>query len=122
MIFDTNTLIYLSKNILKIEDIIFPETKPKISLITYIEWLGYDFILPKEQVYRERICASYEVIHLSDQIINETISLRKRNKIKLPDAIIYATALAEGLPLITNNTDDFKKLGDRVQLIDPFTL
>lgn len=59
---------------------------------------------------------------LTDDIADETINLRRDNKIKLPDAIIYATALVEGLSLVTNNISDFKSLNRNVKLIDPFTI
>ena len=39
-------------------------------------------------------------------------------KIKLPDAIIAASALTHGLRLMTRNVDDFKATG--VELINPW--
>lgn len=51
-----------------------------------------------------------------------TIELRKKYRIKLPDAIIYATALVERQSLLTNNTVDFIKLDNQVKLINPFDL
>ncbi len=38
--------------------------------------------------------------------------IRKTNRIKLPDAIIYATALVNNLTLITRNTSDFPPFKD----------
>jgi predicted nucleic acid-binding protein len=70
----------------------------------------------------ERICSSCQIVGLSDAIIRETIKLRTHNRIKLPDAIIYATAIAEGGPLFTNNISDFKNLPSKVELINPFNL
>lgn len=120
MIFDTNVLIYLSKYTLSPQKILFQPAK--ISVITKIEALGYNFTKPDEHQLLLDICKVLPVVPLSDAIAEETINIRKQHKIKLPDAIIYATALIEGLPLLTNNTDDFKKLGTRVKLIDPFNL
>lgn len=122
MIFDTNVLIFVSKNILKITDILSPDVPPSISVISFIEALGYPFKSLDDEHYMKMICSSCTVIDLNDLIIAETIKIRKKHKIKLPDAIIYATALIEGKPLLTNNTDDFKKLGGQVKLIDPFNL
>jgi predicted nucleic acid-binding protein len=62
------------------------------------------------------------IVSLTDEIAEATIRLRTLNKIKLPDAIIYATALVQNLPLLTNNIADFKSLGDKVELINPFDL
>jgi predicted nucleic acid-binding protein len=122
VIFDTNILIFIEKNVLKIENLIDRKTQPKISIISYIESLGYAFKTDEDLIYMRQLCDICHVIPLSDAIVLETINLRGKHKIKLPDAIIYATALIEDSPLLTNNTDDFKKLGNRVKLIDPFTL
>jgi predicted nucleic acid-binding protein len=48
-----------------------------------------------------------KVIEVDKIIIQNCIDLRKNHKIKLPDAIIAATAIARDLILITNNEKDF---------------
>jgi len=122
VIFDTNVLIYLSKNLLKIEDLITSDTKQAISVISYIETLGFPFATAEDYVYMKKICSSFIVIPLSDPIVSETISLRKNYKIKLPDAIIYSTAIVEKTPLLTHNVKDFQFLKSGVELLDPFNL
>jgi len=47
---------------------------------------------------------------LTDDIANMVIDIRQQFKIKTPDAIIGATALAHGFDIVTNNVDDFKNL------------
>jgi len=54
------------------------------------------------------ICSHANIYELTDNIINETIRLRKQVRIKIPDAIIAATALINDFVLITRNIDDFK--------------
>ncbi|HRI59488.1 MAG TPA: PIN domain-containing protein [Saprospiraceae bacterium] len=58
---------------------------------------------------------------LTDDIANQTISIRKSVKIKLPDAVIAATALIHGLELISRNEADFKKIPGLV-LVNPFAI
>jgi predicted nucleic acid-binding protein len=48
----------------------------------------------------------------------EAIKLRKNHSIKLPDALIAATALNGGYILVTRNETDFKNLG--LQIYNPF--
>jgi len=120
VVFDTNILIYLSKYILKPEGLITNETA--ISVVTKIEALGYSFQVIEEYQLLAEICNALTIVPLSDDIANETIRLRKDYRIKLPDAIIYATALVKNLPLLTNNINDFKSLDGRVELINPFGL
>jgi len=120
VIFDTNVLIYLSKFKLDPEKIL--KEKAAISVITKIEALGYPFPNIEEHNLLKAICAELDIVPLSDIISEETIKLRTRYKVKLPDAIIYATALVQKVPLLTNNITDFKSLSGQVRLIDPFTL
>ena len=74
-----------------------------ISFVTFIEYLGYKDI----SFASEEFISLAEVIEIDRQIIRFCIILRRNYKIKLPDAIIAATALARGLILITNNEKDF---------------
>jgi len=93
----TNGLNFLAKIIN--EDFI-------ISFITLIEYLGYKDISKSS----EEFIALAEVIEIDKIIIQNCIELRKKHKIKLPDAIIAATALTYNLILITNNEKDFKDI------------
>ena len=51
-----------------------------------------------------------KIYHIDDEIINKTIELRKKYKIKLPDTIIAATAIVNGFILISHNFKDFQKI------------
>jgi toxin FitB len=51
-------------------------------------------------------------------IIDRAILVRKAKRIKVPDAIIAATALEKECSLITRNVEDFKGIAGLV-VIDP---
>ena len=55
------------------------------------------------------------VFEMNSQIKQKVISLKQSYKIKLPDAIIAATAIVYNLPFITSDAD-FKKIKE-LQLI-----
>ena len=93
---------------------------PVISIMTQIEVLGFNNAPEIETFLNEFIEASL-VIPLNDDIVKTTIEIRKKNKIKTPDAIIAATAIVLGYPLITRNTSDFKKLNS-LKIIDPWSI
>jgi predicted nucleic acid-binding protein len=93
---------------------------PIISIMTQIEVLGFNNQTEIEAFLNEFIEASL-VIPLNDDIVKATIEIRKKNKIKTPDAIIAATAIELDYPLITRNTSDFKKLSG-LKIIDPWGL
>lgn len=71
------------------------------SPITRMELLGFPGITGAEDsLIRERL-ASFSIIPLSPVIEEQTIALRRSRKIKLPDAIIAATAVSENIELLT---------------------
>ena len=53
------------------------------------------------------------------EIIEKVISIRQQHKIKLPDAIILATALIGDLELVTANVADFIHIDPNLKIINP---
>ncbi|QXV67265.1 type II toxin-antitoxin system VapC family toxin [Mucilaginibacter sp. 21P] len=120
VIFDTNILIYLSNYTLSPEKLFLKHAS--ISVITKIEALGFAFKNAEEHDLIVKLCNELSIIHLNDAIVEATINIRRANRIKLPDAVIYATALVQQQPLLTHNVADFKSIDNKVELIDPFAL
>lgn len=91
---------------------------PNISVINKIEILRFNTL---ENDYKMLLSfvESSNVFNLTEDIIEKTISICKLTKIKLPDAIIAATALTHNLVLITRNTADFKRI-DKLNLFNPW--
>lgn len=52
------------------------------------------------------------IYYVDNQIVEKTISIRKTKKIKLPDALLAATAIIYGFTLLTRNVDDFVGIDD----------
>jgi predicted nucleic acid-binding protein len=88
-----------------------------ISFITYIEFLGYKDVSQS----MENFIALATIIEVNKPIINQTILLRKAYRIKLPDAIIAATAIVHNLTLISHNTKDFVNIKG-LPIFDPYSL
>lgn len=61
---------------------------------------------------------SMQMIELDSEIAQETIKLRRKYKIKLPDALIAATAMRRKIPLWTHNAKDFKMIAG-LKIYDP---
>lgn len=93
-----------------------------ISIISKMELLGYAFNSNLEEDYISELIDSLNVVPLNDAVVNMTIAIRKNNKIKLPDAIIYATAQVMNGKLLTNNIADFEKINGNVELFNPLNL
>ena len=94
--------------------------RPNISVISQIEVLRFNDTPENEAVLKEFINMS-KIHPLSNSIVEYTIKLCKQTKIKLPDAIIVATAIVEGYTLVTRNIDDFKKISALI-LLNPWDI
>ena len=117
---DTNILIYLSKQELKLEDFASEDDELYISVITLMEAKGYQFSSKKEEILIDTLCENLITADLTNHIIETVIRLRKINRIKLPDAIILATAIENNLKLITRNTKDFEVAAPSDIVFNPF--
>ena len=80
-----------------------------MSVVVRIELLSWQGA-PAEMQALEDFIAATEVLPLDELVTQRTIRLRQQHRVKLPDAIIAATALAHGLPLLTRNVSDFQAL------------
>jgi len=115
---DTNIIIYLTQKKIKINDFAREVDNLCISTITYMEALGFPFQDRKEETAITKLCDSFERIFLTEDIERQTILIRKMHKIKLPDAIIAATAITCHLTLVSVNSSDFSKIAG-LRLLSP---
>jgi predicted nucleic acid-binding protein len=115
---DTNIIIHLSYGELNTSDFSSSGDRLCISAITYMEALGYPFKTKEDESFVKMLCNSFDLLDLTKPIIEKTIEIRKKSKIKLPDAIIAASALVNNAALVTNNVKDFKTI-DGISIINP---
>jgi predicted nucleic acid-binding protein len=90
---------------------------PNISIITQIELLCWDSDKMTAQSVKDFIDDSV-VMNINANVISYCVALRKGKRIKTPDAIIAATAMAYGYTLITANEKDFANIKG-LRLINP---
>lgn len=105
-IFDSNILIDFANGWPAAADTIrrFPERL--ISVVTWVEFLTG---VPEPQIEKAKsfISDMFEVVYPEEEIYDITLTLRRQRRLRLPDAMIYATARSLKMPLITRNTKDF---------------
>ncbi|MDD2716132.1 MAG: type II toxin-antitoxin system VapC family toxin [Candidatus Wallbacteria bacterium] len=97
---DTNAII----DLLKVNSIfskLEKSAKFSLSFISELELLSYKNIEPLEEKSIRNLIGKAGIIDINDKIKAETIRLRRKYNLKLPDAIICATALSHDLTLIT---------------------
>lgn len=112
-VFDTNILIDYLNGYKQAEKTLEKYNDKKISIITYIELLAGTKTEEEKQVIRALLEEEFEVLDLDVRISEETAEIRSnsivnKNKLKLPDCIILATANTQAIPLVTRNSSDFK--------------
>lgn len=122
-LWDTNTTIYYLQQQFpppaeKFIDETLIDFVPALSVITEIELLCWKTPTDKDLEILHNFINDTLVFELEKDIKLKTAEIRKAHKIKLPDAIIAATALAYDLTLLTRNVGDFKKI-DGLSLINP---
>lgn len=122
-LWDTNTAIYYLQQQFplpaeKFIDNTLIDFEPAISVITEIELLCWKTTDQKDVEVLHNFINDALVFELEDEIKLKTAEIRRSHKIKLPDAIIAATAIAYNLTLLTRNVRDFKNI-DGITLINP---
>ncbi len=88
-----------------------------ISVISEIEVLGHHSATKEV----EEFIGLANLFEIDKSIRTATIQLRKQYKIKLPDAIIAATALTHGFALVTQNEKDFVNI-DGLKVVNPYNV
>ncbi len=114
---DSNIIIYLSKREVPLS-FLDQFDEHFISVITYMEVLGYQFRNPKEEEFIREMIEVFRILFIDQKVADMAIEIRKKCRIKLPDAIIAATATSLNLCLVTRNIHDFEKV--EIQIANPF--
>ena len=96
---DTNALIYLLNGNTCMTP--YLDKNLSYSVISEMELLSYSGITESEENSIKSLLKECEEVALSAEIKEKTIEIRKKYKTKLPDAIVAASAIVSGLPLIT---------------------
>ena len=96
---DTNFLIYVHEGNKITEP--FLKYDFVISFVTEVELLGFQGITKREEIKLKSIINDCFLIEWNSKIKEQTILLRKKYTLRLPDAIIAASSLVFGVLLVT---------------------
>lgn len=78
-----------------------------ISIVTYLEFLAFDGLTDNDRNCFIDFCSRVHIEPLTiddSGLLQQALELRSRYRLKLPDAIIGATALSRNAVLITNDS------------------
>lgn len=105
---DTNVFINLGSGNKNVDKNLLGNTL-YYSIITEIELLGFHGITENEKIFFTDVLSECIALEVSYSIRISAIELRRKYKLKTPDAIIAASAMELKIPLLTTDTD-FKKV------------
>lgn len=114
VLFDTNILIDYISGIPQARLELTRYSNRAISIITWMEVMAGTTEEDEEQI--RAFLLTFSILPISKEVAEEAIGLRRHRKIKLPDAIIQATALVEDRLLITRNTRDFSNVDGDIRI------
>ena len=115
-VLDTNVIIFASKNQIDVEKLLNSYDEFYVSVITLMEVYGFEFTNISEKDLIDEMFANLDVQEVNIAIAKQVIVYKKNKnkKIKLPDAIILATAKLIGADLISDDWDDFINIDNKV--------
>jgi len=105
-VFDTNILIDFSRRNEQAQDVIRRVPHRLISIVTWAEFLT-GIPAPQMETAKSFLDDMFEIVETPRAIYERALILRQELRLKLPDALIYATALDIKAPLVTRNIKDF---------------
>ena len=104
-LFDTNILIDFLNGAAPAREEIARYEEPAISVVTWMEVMVG--AAPATAEATKVFLSGFRIIPLDDIVAGEAVELRRQHRMKLPDAIVWASARVEHRLLITRNEKDF---------------
>lgn len=114
ILIDTNIALYFLAGDKKLAELL-DNTVIHLSFISELELLSYPELKKEEQQGIEKFIEDCVVVDINHRVKRKTVAIRQQSNLKLPDAIIAATAIAEQLPFLSAD-NDFEKV-ESLQLI-----
>ena len=104
-VLDTNTIIYHLQGLTPWSIFLsnLPAASLSVSIITRMELLAWDGLTLKGERQIRTFLDKVNIAPLDHSIENEAIALRRNTRLKLPDAIVAATAVILKAALVTND-------------------
>lgn len=105
-LFDTSILIDYLNGVEAARTEIERARERFISIVTWMEVLAGAHHAEEEDVI-DMFLRDFTVVELTRRIARDAVDIRRTHRIRLPDAIVWASARSESAVLVTRNTKDF---------------
>jgi predicted nucleic acid-binding protein len=117
-LFDTNILIDYLGGVAPARDALARYQEPAISVISWMEVLiGAK---PDVKLATRRFLSRFTLVEIDRAVAERAVMIRGGCRIRLPDAIIQASAEVQSMLLVTRNTRDFDETSPSVRV--PYSL
>ena len=107
-LFDTNILIDYLNGVEAARTEIERPAERLVSVVTWMEVLAGAHDEAEEDVI-ELFLRDFRVVEVTRRVARGAVEIRRARRIRLPDAIVWASARVESALLVTRNTKDFPK-------------
>jgi predicted nucleic acid-binding protein len=114
-VFDTNILVDYLNGVPAAQRELEQYEEVAISIVTWMEVLAGAGDAQEEAVARDFL-SRFNLQPLGKTVAERAIKIRRQHKLKLPDAIIWATAAELGRVLVTRNTKDFPETNPGIRV------
>lgn len=104
-LFDTNILVDYLNAVPEARTELRRYREKAVSIITWMEVMVG--AAPDLEAATRSFLNGFDVIAVDEHVAERAVGLRRSRRIKLPDAVIWATAQVHSMLLVTRNTRDF---------------
>jgi predicted nucleic acid-binding protein len=105
-LFDTNILIDYLNGVDAAQAEIGRARQRFISIVSWMEVLAGARSADEEDVI-DMFLRDFTVVEVTRRIARDAVDIRRTRRLRLPDAIIWASARSQSALLVTRNTKDF---------------
>ncbi|MCF8244559.1 MAG: type II toxin-antitoxin system VapC family toxin [Saprospiraceae bacterium] len=109
-IIDSNIIIYSANPDFSYLRPLVMDATNFVSAISLVETFGFQNLHPVDEKYFESVFKILQIIEVDRTVLVKAIEVRQKQKIKLGDSLVAATALLHNLELYTRNISDFQKI------------
>ncbi len=105
-VIDTNILVDYLRGVVEARQELSRYRRPAISLLTWMEILAGAQTAEEEALLRDFL-HGFLMLPVTSEVAERAVQLRREHRIRLPDAIIWASAQVRDCLFVTRNTRDF---------------
>jgi predicted nucleic acid-binding protein len=117
-LFDTNILIDYLSGVALARDELARYQESAVSIVSWMEVLiGAK---PDIELTTRRFLSRFTIVEIDSAVAERAVIIRRGNRIRLPDAIIQASAEVHSMLLVTRNTRDYDEASPSVRV--PYVL